>query len=201
MSERLYFMIESGAVLDLIKNHIAERVRVRNAAIDLARELGTKDVSTSRENGVVVAIRFDGALHPDFKKPDKWGSRPKKGTEWAKRFADQKGYENESYLISERLRVPMQISYTTDNGSGFRHIGYPLQECGFLFLGKEGPYAMWIPDVCAEVKRDEDQGHTVAEPAKSFEPVFDGCRLIEIEEWEILVAQHNLAEKMKAKAA
>lgn len=201
MSDRLFFMIEGGAALDLVRHHIEERVRVRSAAIELARELGAKDVSTSMANGVVVAAQFEGTPHPDFKKPDKWGARPKKGTAWAKRFADQKGYENESYSISERLGIPLEIDYKTEGGSGLRRIGYPLQECGFLFLGKEGPYAMWMPDVCAEVKRDEDRGHVVAEPAKSFVPVFPGCRKIEIEEWDLLVAQHNLENKRAARQA
>lgn len=197
MSERLFFMIEDGRALELIKKHIADRLSSIERAKALAVELGAEDVSTSKADGKVIAVRFKGAPHPDFKKPDKWGARPRKGTEWAKRFAEQQGYEAESYLIQEALGVPCQISYTCQGGSGFRHIGYPFSECGFLFLSKDGPYAMWIPDVEAEVQADLAKGHTVSEPALSFKPEFDGCRRIKIEEWEYLVAKHNL-EKAQA---
>ncbi|WP_234775052.1 hypothetical protein [Paraburkholderia tropica] len=197
MSERLFFMIEGGKALELVKRHIADRMSAIERAKAIAVELGAEDVSTSKADGKVVAVRFKGAPHPDFKKPDKWGARPRKGTDWAKRFADQKGYEAESYLIQEGLGVPCQISYSNNGGSGFRMLGVPFTECGFLFLGKSGPYAMWIPDVEAEVRADVTRGFTVEEPALSFKPEFEGCRRIKIEEWEYLVAKHNL-EKARA---
>jgi hypothetical protein len=199
MSNRLYFMIEGGKALALIQHHIAERLRVRTEAIAIAKELGAEDVSTSIANGAVVAAKFKGAVHPDFKKPGKYGSFPKQGSEWAKRFADQKGYEEESHLIASTFDIPLSIGTKDENGSGWRCIGHPLQECGFLYLGKDGPYAMWIPDVEAEVAADTAKGLTVQEPERSFRAVFDGCRRIDIEEWEILVAQHNLAKKRAAR--
>ncbi|WP_234775226.1 hypothetical protein [Paraburkholderia tropica] len=197
MSDRLFFMIEGGKALELVKKHIDDRLSSIERAKALAVELDASDVSTSKADGKVVAVQFKGAPHPDFKKPDKFGSRPRKGTDWAKRFAAQDGYEPESYLIQSALDVPCQISYSHDGGSGFRHIGYPFSECGFLFLGKNGPYAMWIPDVEAEVRRDLAKGYTVNDPALTFKAEFDGCRRIRIEEWEFLVAKHNL-EKARA---
>ncbi|SAL01611.1 hypothetical protein AWB80_08165 [Caballeronia pedi] len=202
MSERLFFMIEGGKALDLVKHHIAEIKRVGEQSRQLARELDVKEVSTSKSNGVVVAVHFAGERHPDFKKPDKWGSRPKKGTDWASRFATQKGYEDASTLIQRSLNVPCQISYSfPEKGSGMQHIGFPFQECGFLFLGEEGPYAMWIPDVAHDVREKEEKGWIVDEPAKSFKAEFEGCRRIELEEWQIIVAQHKLAKKQDQKEA
>ncbi|MGC5808004.1 hypothetical protein [Ralstonia pseudosolanacearum] len=52
-----------------------------------------------------------------------------------------------------------------------------------------------FPDVPGAVARDEAKGYAVAEPAKSFKLEFEGCRRIEQEEWDILVAQHKLEEK------
>ncbi|WP_186214669.1 hypothetical protein [Burkholderia gladioli] len=199
MSERLFFIIEGGKALELVRKHIADRVDSVERAKALARELGAADVSTSRADGKIVAVKFNGAPHPDFKKPTKWGSQPRKGTEWEKRFAAQEGYEHDSYLIMKGLDIPSGINYSYKGGSGSRLIGVPFTECGFLFLGKDGPYAMWIPDIESEVQADLAKGYTVEEPALSFKPEFDGCRRIKVEEWEYLVAKHNL-EKARAAA-
>jgi hypothetical protein len=196
--KQLMFMIEGGRALELVKHHIAERYRVAKEVRALALDLGVDNVWTSHEDGTVRRVQFNDIPHPEFTKADKNGSRPKKGTAWAARFAAQKGYENPSNVIAEAFDIPLGIKYGRENGKGWTLIGYPLRECGFLWLSDDGPYAMWIPDVPAEVAAKEKDGYTVDQTAKSFKPEFDGCRLIEPEEWEILVAQHNLATKRAA---
>lgn len=192
------FMIESGKALALVKHHISEVLRVRNEVGALLEDLGVRRYRLNRVTGVLSAVDFDGAQHPDFKKPTKWGSYPKKGTEWAKRFAEQRGHESDSGLISDAFSIPLSLSYRSEDSSGGRCIGSPLTECGFLYLSVDGPYAMWVPDVPAEVAYQESLGYTVDEPAKSFRLEFDGCRRIEPEEWDILVAQHKLDQKRAA---
>ena len=195
MTEKLIFMIEGGKALDLVKHHIAERQRVSAANRALIGDLQIDEYWVSRHDGTLSAVSFKGDTHPQFTKPTKHGSRPKKGSEWARRFAEQNGYSNPSDVIAEAFSIPLSISYGVGTGDGWRRIGFPFSECGFLYLSSDGPYAMWIPDVAAEVRADHDRGHTVAEPARSFTPHFDGCRHIEQEEWDILVAQHKLAKK------
>jgi hypothetical protein len=199
MAEKLIFMIESGKALELVKHHISERKRVSTANRDLIGDLQVDQYWTDLSDGTLRAISFKDAAHPDFTKPTKHGSWPKKATEWAKRFAGQKGYDDPSCVIAEAFSVPLSIGYRTGAGHGSRLLAVPFTECGFLYLSKDGPYAMWIPDVPGEVKADLAKGYAVEEPALSFIPVFEGCRRIEKEEWDILVAQHKLAEK-RAKA-
>lgn len=193
--KRVFFLIEGGMALDLINHQIAELERVTEESRALMLELGADEYWSSREDGTVKRVRFIGPVHPDFTKPDKNGSRPKKGTEWAKRFAAQKGYANESSVIANAFNIPLSIQYGKGSLSGWRAIAYPLSECGFLYLGKEGPFAMWIPDLAAQVRYEHDRGNQVGKREASFKAEFDGCRRIEIEEWELLVAQHNLAAK------
>jgi hypothetical protein len=203
MSGNILFMIEGGKALDLVKQHIEDKLRVARERNAIARELGIEDIYVSNMDGTLLGVLFKGDVHPDFKKPDRKGrSSPKKGTEWAKRFEDQKGFTRPTNVISEAFDVPLSIGYSSADGewTGHRCIGNPFHECGFLHFGKEGPFAMWVPDVPGEVAESEKAGQIVEEPAKSFKLEFDGCRRIEPEEWEILVAQHKLAEK-KAKAA
>lgn len=203
MSGNVLFMIEGGKALELVKQHIDDKIRVARERNAIARELGVEDIFVSNMDGTLLGVMFKGDVHPDFKKPDRKGrSCPKKGTEWAKRFEEQKGFARPASVISEAFGVPWSIEFKSANGeaSGYRAIGNPFNECGFLYISKEGPYAMWVPDVPGEVAEREKGGYVIAEPAKSFKLEFDGCRRIEQEEWEILVAQHKLAEK-KAKAA
>jgi hypothetical protein len=201
MAERLFFMIEGGKALELVKQHIVDRRRAEDDARALGRELGAESIRVGDSDGRILSVMFAGTPPTDFTRPDKHGCRPKKGTHWAKRFAEQKGYESPSAVIHEALAIPFEIAYSDKNGTGFRRIGDPLQECGFLYLGQDGPYAMWIPDVHAEVAFDLSRGRAVAEPARSFKVQFDGCRKIDIEEWELLVAQHRFQKAQARKAA
>lgn len=201
MRNDAYFLIEGGKALDLVRFYLSETARVFEQTKALLAELGVSRYVPRASDGTVWGVIFDGERHPDFTKPDRRGlSRPKRGTEWAKRFSEQKGYERPSVLITKAFGVPYGISYANEEEAceGFRRIGSPLNECGFLYLSADGPYAMWVPDVPAEVEYHVSRGDTVKGPALSFRMEFDGCRRIEPEEWDIIVAQHKLAEKRAA---
>lgn len=198
MSHALY-IVDTDPALSLVKQHIADRQRVRLQNHALATELGITQWHVSRTTGEITAVDFPEEVHPQFKKPGRFGSQPKKNSEWAKRFSEQKGYECASGAIAQAFKVPTSISYVTlDGGKGWRMMGFPFQECGFLFLSEDGPYAIWIPDVAACVSQLEDKGYTVDEEAKSFNMQIPGCRRIEQEEWDILVAQKKLNDKRAA---
>lgn len=199
-TENLIFMIEGGKALELVKQHIADRKQVREANLAMCEELGVENIVTDRFTGNLKAVVFPGDRHPDFKVPDRNGAcYPKKNTEWAKRLADAPRYRMPTEIIHDELGVPCSLSYTgKDGGRGWSCIGSMMQECGFLYLSENGPYAMWIPNVPAEVALMEEDGkNMVDEPARSFVPEFEGCRRIEKEEWELLVAQHKLQQKRK----
>lgn len=196
MNKNAVFLIEGGKPLEMVKEHIADLLRIRKVNSALADELGITQGYVCNHSGVLLGARFKGQPHPDFKKPKRNGvSFPKKGTEWARRLAEQKGHHELPSWIAEELGIPLTISFQVGDGDGWQHIGSLLYECGFLFLSAEGPYAMWTPDVPVEVAKIESEGKTVSEPAKSFRLEFEGCRRIEIEEWNIMVQQKRLEDK------
>ncbi|WP_126223415.1 hypothetical protein [Burkholderia ambifaria] len=199
--EDAIFLIEGGKALELVRSHFAEWARVRKQSQDLARELGVEHVWTSREDGVVVAVDFKGAVPADFTGRGAHGSRPKRGTEWAKRFAEQVGYRNPSALLMDGLGIPCCISYLAKNGHGTRRLGLPFAECGFMWVEESGPYAMWLPDIEAEVRAELAAGRTVEEPAASFRMEFDGCRRISEEEWARIAQAAVQAEEDAAAEA
>lgn len=199
-----YFMIEGGRALELVKHHIAERIRVHDAGRALAVEAGAESFRCLHENGVFYSAQFKRGqpIPAGWTKPDSKGSsRPKKGSEWAAKLKTQVGYVNAEHLIVEAFDIPTSLGYANEGGSGWCLLGLPFSGSGFLWLSEEGPYAMWTPDVPACVKSREAEGCTVEEPAASFKLEFDGCRRIEKEEWEILVLSHKLkAKQLEAKA-
>lgn len=203
MNGSVIFLIEGGRALELVKHRIAEVKRVREVILQLSDELGIRTGTTDRETGVLRGVVFPGLRHPDFKKPCASGvCYPRKGTKWFDRLCSQVGYESSERVICEGLSVPTLIE-TEEPSGGWRqrHIGALLNACGFLYISGDGPYAMWIPDVAAEVALSESEGSTVKEPAKSFKMEFDGCRRIHDEEWNLLVAKAELAEKLAKEAA
>jgi len=196
----IMFMIEGGKVLEMVKEHIAERQIQMKEINAICNELGVDEISSSRSDGTIFRVKFKGAVHPEFCKPtgSHGLSSPKKGTAWHKRFKAQKGYRELSPWIADAFQIPTQLHYKGKGCiSGSTCIGNPFSECGFLYLGEDGPYAMWIPDVESRVASMVEDGYEVDEPANSFVPSFDGCRRIEKEEWEILALQHKL-DKRKA---
>lgn len=204
MIDSAMFMIEGGPLLGLVKHHIQERKRVMGEVRELANELGVTEAYRDRWSGVISGVVFPrGQVHPEFTKPTSKGriSFPRKRTYWHKRLAAQVGHEWAIKVISDALNLPGSISYTTPGGSGVCGFSSILNECGFLYMTEDGPYAMWVPDVPAEVaaKEAEGVGYAVEEPAKSFKMDFEGCRRIDKEEWEILVLQQQFAEKRAAR--
>lgn len=199
------FLIEGGEPLTLVKRHISEVKRVREEVTALSKEIGVARGSTDRFNGTLLGVVFEGAVPDGWTKPDrKHGlSFPKKGSSWSARFQEhqRRGFKSPVDVISSSFGVPCSISYRTPSGHGSTFIGNMLAECGWLYLSESGPFAMWIPDVEAEVKNHTDQGHVVEEPAASFKPLIPGARRIVKEEWDLLVAQHQLDKKRQALAA
>lgn len=197
--DQLLFLIESGRPLEMVKSHLAERARVRAENLAMCQQLGVTRASTDRLTGALHGVVFDaGAVPADWKKPTSKGvSFPKKGSEWERRLKAQTGYADPSELIAEAFNIPTHIDYTKpgEDTGGWRMIGLPLRSCGFLWVSESGPFAMWIPDVPGEVRKSNDDGFEVAEPAKSFKPVIDGCRQILEEEWDLIVAKHKLASR------
>ena len=191
------FLVEGGKALELVKAHLEEVLRVRKQSQDLVREMdGVTTVWTDKTNGIVKAVEFPGERHPDFKKPtENTGSKPKKGTQWAQKFAAQVGYKNPADIIMEAFRIPGVLQYSGKRGGkGSCLAGIPGQEAEFLYLGENGPFAMVLPDIEAQVAQRVAEGETVEEPARSFKMSFEGCRRVSDEQWHEMVTEHQRTE-------
>lgn len=200
MSESALYLVESGKALEMVRSHITEKAMCDERVAALGREAGGIRAMRDRTTGVMTALVFPkGAVPIGFTSPEsKHGSsRPIKGSDWAAKFKAQVGYPDVQGEITAAFGVPTQIDYTTPGGTGSRAIGAIFDACGFLYLSADGPYAMYTPDVQAEVLAERDKGNQVDQAARAYSGEIPGCRRIEQEEWDILVAQHFLAEKRR----
>lgn len=191
MHESLYFLIEGGKALELVKRHIQEVKAAETRAIKLCKEIGAKywtgDKLTGRLTGVVFAP--GQTPHPDFLKPGRFGiCYPRKKSEWFNRIQAVKGHPITSELISQELGVPVTLHWK----NAFMHLGHPFKQAGFVYPSEDGPYGMYIPDVQSAIKAA--RRGLPNEPERSFKPEFEGCKRILRQDWELIVAQHDVAE-------
>lgn len=202
MTSYLYFAVESGTTLELAHKHVAEAnaTAERNAA--LIEPLGVEKYTVSFFDGFVDGVVFNGAPHKDFKKANKHGvSYPKAKTEWAEKFAASKGYDKSGFELAKMLGVPTVLNYKSKDSDGWTHTSSGFSSgVGFLYLSEDGPFALYVPDIAAQVADYEARGYTIDDACKKFKPEFDGARPILKEEWELVVAQHDL-EKAKRRVA
>lgn len=213
MSEKhIYYLIEGGLALDLVKAHCLEVLATDQARMALIKEISEEEPVVGafrhRDFGTLIGVTFErGRHHPDFTKPRGRNKtcHPKQGTKWEQRFKDQPRVETLPSKLVDAYDIPLSMSFVKiedgkTSAEGWSHIGWPpLHEVGFLYMSKDGPYAMWAPDVEAYVKAKEEQGYTVTGKCAVYKNnSLEGCRLIEREEWEIIVAQHKLKEKQNA---
>lgn len=195
-----YYLIESAHMVDMVKAYIADFERANAVNAELCREIGgVKACWLDQTSKAIYAVKFEGKHHPDFTKPRATGfSRPKKGSAWAKRFAENKGIEYpDVYRINDLFNVPFSLSYKTDDGEGSMLIGYFPKPAGFLFASEDGPLGLYIPDVARYVTSFEKRGIEVDPDVKSFDMNLEGCRRILKEEWELIAAKHELAQQQK----
>lgn len=186
MYESLLFLIDGGRAMSLVLEHLQEMKHAEDLSLALAQELGVERVTVNGMDGAVMAVQFDDVPHPDFE-PGECGWVPRRGTPWSAKFRAQKGYRSPSHLIAHAFGMPLSITYRSGVSWDSRTIAFPLTDCGFFYHSETGPFAMWVPDIPAEVAALEARGYSVDEPAGSFQMLFDSCRRIEMHDWELLV--------------
>lgn len=194
----LIYLIEADPALTVVRDYVAARQHVRDEAVAIAKEYGAPRFVTDPFTYALTGLQFDrGLVHRQFKAPNRYGtSYPKLKTEARKRFKALKGVEPGEGIIAEHFGVPLSLEYKDGYGHGWTRTGEGLKPCGFLFFGKDGPFAMWVPDVAAQIAELIAQGYTVTTLAPPRE--FPGCRQILQEEWELMVAQDNLEKARHA---
>jgi len=187
------YLIRSGKILEAVKNYVKKVNEVSDAVNEFCKENGFVRY-TKGDFYELVGVDYRYANSTDFSKPNKRGiCHPKKGTEIEKMFKDLPRVDIKPRdVIREMFNVPYGLRYRSEKCTGSRSIGRFFDPAGFLWLSKEGPFAMWIPDVESELNYSKEKGETVEEPEASFSMKLKGCKRITEEEWEFLVAKNNL---------
>lgn len=201
--DRIYVAADSGEHRKFVKGLIDRRLAARLAMIELCKQYGGTAYNYSRDRHTLTGITAftDGLVHPDFKHLKKRKMyMPVKGSAAATAFREQTALPIESYEIMGHFSVPGVIGYKGKGSDGSSCIGFPFSEAGVLSIpSRKAFYGLWLPDVAAIVAEYESKGYTVDDRCKSFKPEWPGCRVIEEEEFDILVSTYNLEQKRKGK--
>lgn len=191
-----YFLVEGhGKVQELVEQWLKEYLAAVERAIALVKEIGVEHHTRDEDTGILTGIVFPKGKTPDgWIKPDKRGvTRPKKGTDWAKRFKDQKGCQKFSPLFEKAFNIPTTMWPVDVEGEKHRvTMGHWFTPCHLVSTGKQ--HAVVIPNVAFYVAESEAKGLTVPDEVKSFKPEFEGCRQITREDWEIIEIQHEASK-------
>lgn len=185
------YLIESGVMLDAVKNHIEQVKACRIAYSDFAQEYGAKQYYHNSKKLYGLSLR---------KAPDGWTKPKKNGETYPKRgHADCDKIKNLPELpdqcdaIFNITGVPLCISYEGDGTSGSTCIGSPLNECGFLYIQRHNLYAFWTPDV-KKYLEDYSQ-YKITNGADKWEMKIDGVTPISQAKWDLLVAECKVKDE------
>lgn len=195
MSSDLYFLVEGGKTLELAKAHIAARYATHERNAQFAGRFGATKWRESIFDGTVHSVRLDGP-DPSFRKADRFGfTMPKKTSPIWKEWQAQTGYDRMGGALAQELGIPHVIEYRSEDSNGWSSVSGDFSAgTGFLWLGRDSPICLYVPDVATLVQEYREKGYTVD---TTWPEEFDGARPILKEEWELVVAQFNLAEAKK----
>ncbi len=199
--ENLFFLIEGpGAALDLVKESIAERIVVKKEILEFLNKIGAETCGMYHD-GTTGGFKFNGTPPAGWKaKNSKGMSFPRKDSGIQKEINALPRYTVTAHHIAAKLGIPLQIIWNDKDGErcGFQCIGYPFNECGFAYPCEDGPYLLWLPDVAAAVNKAAAESMHSGEIDQSlidYRAEFAGCRQIDSEEWEFIVAKHKMEKK------
>jgi hypothetical protein len=198
-TESKYYLINSGPMLEHVKAYIQSRLDVQQEVIKYCEKMGCESFFRSGiYDDYITGLCFSKKPPEGWTKPKKNGySRPKKNSPDYEEFNNLPRALDPSKLILDTINLSLNVSYTTETGSGCCFIGDPFNETGFLYIHDQELYAFWIPDVEAACKYHTEQGHTITNGIDKWEMKLDGVELISKEKWQYLVAKAEF-EKTEA---
>lgn len=187
-----YFMVEGGKTLEVARRWIGERLATHQRNVEFAAKYGANEWRTCIFDGTVHSIRLSEP-NSDFRKADRFGfTMPKKTSPIWKEWQAQTGYDRMGRALAQELGIPHVIEHRSEDSNGWSSVSGGFSAgTGFLWLDRDSPICLYVPDVGKLVKEYRDRGYTVD---TTWPEEFDGARPILKEEWELVVAQFNLAE-------
>ena len=201
-----YYLVENNpSLVTLFEGFLHSRQRTLNNNKALADELGVTHGMFHHTTNALTAVNFPrDKVHPQFKKPKRPNdpSYPKVGTEWEAKFKANVGTTNQVQVLTNALGVPLTLFYKKNEdgtGGGAKHIGYPLNECGWMFA--DGVLGFFIPNVEEYVAQGLAAGLDFEESSLTFSMDIPNCRRISKAEWDLEIAVARVkAEKAAAVA-
>lgn len=167
--EHLLFLIKAGPMHDLVTERMRLLMLRKQEIIKWVKDIDpTAEYFMDLEAGCLRGMRFHGKIHPQFKKPNSAGcSLPKKGSFWFKQFASQEPMPESDDQIFKLLgidRAMVDYSRKSNGECEFMSVLSFGPGSGFMWLGKKGPFGLWMVDIPSYVKELQERGFYVRSP-------------------------------------
>lgn len=196
-----YYLIESGPLLDAVKECIEMKAKTREATIRFCERIGVEKYRAGFR-GTPISFIFPGRVIKGFTQRDRHGnSHPKKDGPYYEEWRNIPEHQNSTSVIQSITGIPLFYSYTTTIGNGSSAIG-DIFPCGFLYLSAEGPYVMYVPDIAKyfEEFKEQTPDAVIKDDADKWQINVEGITEISQAHWELMVAQHKVEQEEKDRA-
>lgn len=204
MHTRRFLVTPDSPLFPILQSAAQEIRKVRDKAFDLAVRLGATKMSNDRRTSVLTGVVFPDpkSIPRDFTQPARRTmlSFPKKGTAWAKVFAEQTPAPNVQDLIEANLEFPRFLSFKTADGVKgetvlMTRVGHP---CDAEWLSLKGPFSILLPDLHATAKDLKARGDKVARKDLAYAYDFPGLKPVTENEWTLICAEFDVKEELRS---
>lgn len=203
MHTRRFLVSKDSPLFPIMQSAAKEIMKVRDKSFDLAEELGAIKMTTDRRTHVLSGVVFPDVrtIPSDFTKPARRThlSYPKKGTAWAKRFAEQTPAPDIQNLIEANLEFPRFLSFKTPEGVKGETVLMTRtgSRCDAEWLSPKGPFCILLPDLHATAKDLKARGDKVARKDLAYAYDFPGMKPITENEWTLIGAEFDVKEELR----
>lgn len=199
MFKSLYFLVEGpGPVMDAAKAAVAQHIHNIGKRNEILNELGVTHFKGYREE--ISSVFFPNEVPAGFVKAGKRAAdrgywRPKAGTPMHARFEELRRLPKGPDL-HELLGYDYGVAYAkeSEDRTGWRALGHPLDPAGFAWPHQDGPYMLYIPDAVTPAQEYIDKGYTITNGV-NMNPQYEGCRRITKNEWDLIVLTHKVNQE------
>lgn len=204
--DQKYYLCKSGEVKRRAEEHRKAYIKLKSKLWKVVESFGSDSASIDTQMMLIRGIAFKGDAPTGWTKEKHGVSRPKKGTlpaEVRRFFVPDGGYMVETHkdLVGflQWLGCPFGYGWKSKEGasSGSSHIGRLFARDRMFWYDEHGPIMLELPDVAGAKARAAEAGHIVDDNVLDWTPP-KGLKEIMKEEWDLMAARHERAEKGKS---
>jgi hypothetical protein len=194
MIEVAVYRIKCGVLLDAVKETVSSRLNTQSVMVDFCKKYGAQDYHLEGvDSQHIGGLRFaEGKIVPavwERKNVDSCIYTPIGDV--ACEMGAIPNLPDEIDIITRLIDVPLFARLEKEGITSSELFDGYVPFVGFLHAGMDNDtFALWVPDVIANIKSWENKGYRVLDGLKNWEMQVDGLEKISMREWNELSNKH-----------